>query len=454
MNPTLEHFHLAPLLTLRMSRLAVRMILGLLLVAGSIQLAWAAQDIKQATGNLATLRARIQQLQQQLQRDRSHRAELDATLRQTERELSIATTELTKLNQQIQAQRARLNDLVQRSDQASQALRLDRQQLASLLRAAYQMGTEPTLKLFLNQQDPPTLQRMLVYYGYFNQRRLQDMNALTQRLTQLATLKRQVIAVQLKLDQLQSEQTRAIEEIGKTRQQRQQALATLDAQMSTQQRQLATLQQNERQLQALIVQLQRELERQRQRELARQRELERQRQQALARQRALQRQQELERRQQRHPAPERRQPQAPPPPPLPLDTTSRFASLRGRLPWPTQGQLAARYGSSRYEGKMRWNGILISANQGSPVRAVAAGTVIFADALPGYGRVLIISHGNGYLTLYGQMDALAKHKDDTVSAGENLGQTGGGSAGETGLYFEIRRGTQTLNPADWLAPRA
>lgn len=418
-----------------MSRLIILMIVGLLIMASPLDCAFAAQDIKQATDNLSTLRTRIQQLQQQMQRDRSHQAELGAALKQAERQLADATTELTKLNQQIQMQRERHADLVQRSEQAARALQTDRRQLMSLLRTAYQMGSEPTLKLFLNQQDPATLNRMMIYYDYFNRARMQDMASLTQRLAQLSALRQQVVTVQSKLDTLQAEQASAIDEIAKTKQQRQQALVVLNAQLSTQQKQLDTLRKNENQLQALIVKLQRELERQRQRELARRRELERQRQRELARQRS--------------------QPRTPhQQPPDVIDTTSRFASLRGRLPWPTQGRLAARYGSSRYEGKMRWNGILIKTAQGSPIQAVASGTVIFADALPGYGRVLIISHGNGYLTLYGQMDTLAKRKDDDVAAGDNLGQVGNGTQGESGLYFEIRKGSKTLDPGDWLTPRS
>lgn len=418
-----------------MSRLIILMIVGLLIMVSPLDRAFAARDIKQATDNLSILRTRIQELQQQMQRDRSHHAELRAALKQAERQLAGATAELNKLNQQIQAQRERHADLVKRSEQASQALQADRQQLASLLRTSYQMGSEPTLKLFLNQQDPVTLNRMMVYYDYFNRARMQDMAFLTQRLTQLTALRQQVATAQSKLDTLQAEQASAINEIAKTKQQRQQALVALAAQLGTQQKQLDTLRKNERQLQALIVKLQRELERQRQRELARKRELERQRQRELARQRS----QTRTARQQ---------------PPATIDTTSRFAGLRGKLPWPAQGQLVARYGSSRYEGKMRWNGILIKTTQGSPIQAVASGTVIFADALPGYGRVLIISHGNGYLTLYGQMDTLAKHKDDNVAAGENLGQAGGGAQGEQGLYFEIRKGSQTLDPGDWLTPRS
>lgn len=411
------------------------MIVGLLILASPLDRAFAAQDIKQATDNLSTLRTRIQQLQQQMQRDRSHQAELGAALKQAERQLADATTALDKLNQQIQMQRERHTDLVKRSEQVARALQTDRRQLTNLLRTAYQMGSEPTLKLFLNQQDPAMLNRMMIYYDYFNRARMQDMASLTQRLTQLTALRQQVVTVQSKLDTLQAEQASAIDEIAKTKQQRQQALAALNAQLSTQQKQLDTLRQNESQLQALIVKLQRELERQRQRELARRRELERQRQRELARQRSQTR------------TARQQQPDV-------IDTTSRFASLRGKLPWPTQGRLAARYGSSRYEGKMRWNGILIKTTQGSPIQAVASGTVIFADALPGYGRVLIISHGNGYLTLYGQMDTLAKRKDDDVAAGDNLGQAGSGVQGESGLYFEIRKGSRTLDPGDWLTPRS
>ena len=131
-----------------------------------------------------------------------------------------------------------------------------------------------------------------------------------------------------------------------------------------------------------------------------------------------------------------------------------FVARKGRLPWPLQGQLTGRFGQTRADSGTRWEGVLLRAALGSPVIAVHGGRVVFADWLRGFGLLLILEHGGGYMTLYGHADQLTKKVDDAVEAGEvvaHAGQSGG--LGASGIYFELRTKGQPQDPLPWLGRR-
>ena len=139
--------------------------------------------------------------------------------------------------------------------------------------------------------------------------------------------------------------------------------------------------------------------------------------------------------------------------PYKADTASAFGKKRGSLRMPVQGTITARYGMKRADGPS-WKGIFIKTSAGAPVHSVAGGKVIFADTLRGFGRLIIIDHGDHYMTIYGNAQTLNKRVGDTVGSGETVATAGNsGENGETGLYFELRRSGQALNPSDWISTR-
>jgi septal ring factor EnvC (AmiA/AmiB activator) len=136
---------------------------------------------------------------------------------------------------------------------------------------------------------------------------------------------------------------------------------------------------------------------------------------------------------------------------FPLDAEQPFAGLKGKLAWPVRGRLAGEYGQPREGGPVKWTGVLLEASQGTPVRAIYRGRVAFADWLPGLGLLMILDHGDGYMSLYGHNEALLKEPGDWVSPGETIAQVGdtGGQA-RPALYFEIRAKGEPVNPHDWI----
>jgi septal ring factor EnvC (AmiA/AmiB activator) len=138
---------------------------------------------------------------------------------------------------------------------------------------------------------------------------------------------------------------------------------------------------------------------------------------------------------------------------FPVDANDAFAKLRGQLAWPVPGKLAARFGEIR-AGSVRWNGLLVATERGTPVRAVYQGRVAYADVLPGLGLLLIVDHGNGYLSLYGYNDRLYKSAGAEVKAGEVVAAVGdSGGRAQPELYFEIRRAGKPVDPAAWFKTR-
>jgi septal ring factor EnvC (AmiA/AmiB activator) len=128
-----------------------------------------------------------------------------------------------------------------------------------------------------------------------------------------------------------------------------------------------------------------------------------------------------------------------------------FASLRGKLKLPVRGELVGRFGSSREEGGASWKGLFIRAAEGQPVRAIADGRVVYADWLRGYGNLLIVDHGAGYLSLYGHNETLDKQVGDRVLAGESVASVGStGGAEESGVYFELRQDGKPFDPMRWV----
>lgn len=132
-----------------------------------------------------------------------------------------------------------------------------------------------------------------------------------------------------------------------------------------------------------------------------------------------------------------------------------FKELKGKLPWPTQGKIIKQFGSARATNKVRWQGLMIASDEGAPVHAVHHGRVVFADYLRGHGLLLIIDHGDSFLSLYAHNQMLYKEIGDWVSAGEEIATVGqSGGQDQAGLYFELRHQGKPTNPNSWLKKSA
>jgi septal ring factor EnvC (AmiA/AmiB activator) len=370
----------------------------LLALLAALPASWAGSK-RQTESDLKSVRARIEAVTRQISRDAAERDRLTRGLKSSELALAAGRDELARLQTDQADHRARRAAL-QRDRDAEQA-RLDAQRagLADQLRAAYAIGRTEPLRLLLDQRDLAHAGRMFAYYGYFSRARAEQIAAIRERVARIDALDTQLAAEQARLDELQASRRAQLDQVASRRDERTRVLASLSAESRTREQSLARLKTQQADLEQLLRELARSI-------------------------RAV-----------------------------PPDTDTVFGRLRGRLDWPVQGRLAAAYGDVR-AGGVHWEGVVVATEREAPVRAVAAGRVVYADWLPGLGLLAIIDHGSGYLSLYGYNARLNQPVGALVDAGDVIaaaGDTGGRSQPE--LYFEIRRAGKPVDPQPWFRSR-
>ncbi|MBK5009738.1 murein hydrolase activator EnvC [Pseudomonas sp. S60] len=408
------------------------------------------------------------QTQQQLDATRQDIAELKKTLGKLQEEkagvqkdLKTTETDIGKLERQVEALQQELKKTegeLERLDTEKkklQSARVEQQRLIAIqARSAYQNGREEYLKLLLNQQNPEKFARTLTYYDYLSKARLEQLRTFNETLRQLANVEREIGTQQQQLLAQQADLDTRRQALETERSKRQQVLAKLNGDVKDRDQKLRAREQDQADLAKVLKTIEETLARQ-----AREAE--------EARQRALIAQQEAEKRRQQEAlaaAAARNQSAEPVEPPKKARATlgpmvsgdgasygGAFSAARGKLPWPVNGRLLARFGDARgTDARAKWDGVMIGASPGTQVRAVHGGRVVFADWLRGAGLLVILDHGNGYLSLYGHNQSLLKNAGDIVKAGEaisTVGDSGGQEA--AGLYFAIRQQGRPTDPSQW-----
>ncbi|MCY1357051.1 Murein hydrolase activator EnvC [compost metagenome] len=405
--------------------------LCLLTPAMADQRAETQQQLEAARKDIGELKKLLNQLEQEKSSVQKH-------LRSTETEMGSLEKQVKGLQQQLKES----EDELQRLDGEKKKLqdaRLEQQRLIGIqARAAYQAGHQEPLRLLLNQQQPEQFSRTLTYYEYLGQARLAQLSTFNETIRQLANVEQDIAVQQDRLNEQKSALDGRREQLAAVRKERQLALAKLSQQQRERDRKLKAREQDQAQLARVLKTIEETLARQ-----AREaREAEAARQRALAEQRSTE------------PRPGATGKPAPSGPLVSSSGTSYggpFGQARGKLPWPVDGRLVARYGTPRGgDVRSKWDGVLIGAPAGSQVRAIHGGRVVFADWLRGAGLLVILDHGNGYLSLYGHNQSLLKDAGDIVKAGDPIATVGNSGGQDTpALYFAIRQQGRPSDPAQW-----
>ncbi len=349
---------------------------------------------------LAEVRARIEELRESIERQTRRRDELSAGLAEAEREIGRVRLNLDRIETERRASRARLADIERRQAERRRALEGEKERLARQVRAAYTSGRQERIKLLLNQEDPAELGRLLVYYGYLGRARGENIGQVRDQIEALATLGREEADEQARLEKLAADERAQLERLDASRAERRRLVAAIESEIAARGDEIARLRRQEEELTRLIAELSAILA------------------------------------------------------DYPINSEEPFSRLKGRLTWPVAGRLIQDYGQPRGNGGLQWNGVLIAAPSGREVRAVYHGRVAYADWLPGLGLLIVVDHGEGYLSLYGHNESLLKSAGDWVAPGDVLatvGQSGGQAT--PALYFEIRKGRDPVDPGSWISRR-
>lgn len=426
------------------SGLAAAMLGAALLAALASQAAFAqktasAPEVAEKRADLDELRSRIEGLRKELSASEGNRADAADRLRESERQISRLQQKLHELGQQRGQLQKRLESLEAQSQELGRTLAQQQAQLEKLLYRQYLRGNPDSLQLLLNGDDPNQLARDLHYLSAIAAARADLMGEISSTIKQKKALAADARERTEELAEVEAEQKKNHAELEKQRKERKALHAEISDKVRAQRREIGSLQRDEKRMSQLVERLSRILAQQ---AAARAAEDARRRQQAAAE--ATRRN---EGKSEPRPAPSR---QAEPEnryEPAPNDGS--FARLKGKLRLPVRGTIAGRFGGAR-DGGGQWRGLFIRSEPGNQVKAIAGGRVVFSDWMRGFGNLLIIDHGDAYLSIYGNNESLLKQVGQAVSGGETIasvGNTGGNP--DSGLYFEIRHKGQPIDPMSW-----
>ena len=348
------------------------------------------------------MRERIQSLRDELAEARSLHDSVQHTLSTIETRISRQSRSLRQLSRKLKTRKKKLSNLKKERRREEKNLAAQQILLGKQIRSAFMIGRQEYLKLMLNQEDPARLGRTLVYYDYFNRARSEQIRRVQAALENIEHLTSAIHTETEKLRQTQAKQRAEKKALEKTYRDRALVLARLNREIRNKDQQLTRMSADEKRLQSLL--------------------------QAIN--------------------------QAMPDIFSEVGTHKSFASYKGRLSWPVRGKVKKLYGKRRKIGKLKWNGVMIMAAKGREIRAISHGRVAYADWLRGYGLLLIIDHGDGYMSLYGHNQSLYKETGDWVDANEVIGEVGdSGGQQASALYFEIRHKGVPTNPSRWCKAR-
>ena len=355
-------------------------------------------DPARAEAELKSVRTQIDKVRADLERDAGQRDKLTREIEESEQTVSGARGALDKLKRERAVHTARRAELAAQRRAEESALNDRRAALAGQIRAAHMIGQEEPVKLLLNQRDPAEAGRVLTYYQYFGRARASQIAAINSHLADLATLDAALAEEEARLVALEEQRRGELSKLQSARERRGRALVSLESESKNRAKELERLKDQQGGLEKLVRELRRALER-------------------------------IDK--------------------FPTDSKDAFAKLRGKLSWPVAGKLIASFGQTR-AGGVKWDGVLVAGSQGTAVRAVYHGRVVFADWLSGLGLLTIIDHGDGYLSLYGHNERLYKEVGERVTAGDTIATVGdSGGRATPALYFEIRKAGRPVDPRPW-----
>lgn len=349
-----------------------------------------ASDLQQRQSDLKVLQSQISKQASDLKNTTKQREKLISLLKKDEKAIASAARKVNETQNSLSKTDKKLVELDKRQNKLDTLKKTQQQTLANQLASAYLAGNHDYSKMLLNQQSPASIERLLAYYQYLNNARMASINELKQTIEELNDIQIEQIAQKTQLNKLILNQQQQAKQLNLEQSQRQKTLTQLQRTLNTSGARLEQLQIEEASLKHVV-------------------------EQAI----------------------------------LAMRSNPKMEGLSSsrKLKWPTKGRIKSGFGSRR-SGQVKWKGVTLSAPEGQTITAIAAGKVIYADWLRGFGMVLVVDHGKGYMSLYGHAQTLLKNPGDSVNKGESIALVGrSGGQTEPGLYFEVRHKGQAVDPA-------
>lgn len=349
---------------------------------------------------LETVRERISKLKKSMDSAAEERDRLAGELQEQEVAISEQRMRIAEIEREQRYTTSKKEQLDATLLQREAHLDDESAALAAQVRSAYMSGSQEKIRLLLNQQDPATLGRLMAYYDYLNDYRAENIEAVIAEIRELDTLRGKIAAEEARLGALAKSRYAELTRLNQSQERRAALLVSLRERISREGEEVERLAAQEKDLTRLIAELTSILS------------------------------------------------------DYPISSEEPFSDHKGKLTWPVAGTLLHDFGQPRGGGNMTWNGVVMETPRGTEVRAIYHGRIAFADWLAGMGLLVIVDHGEGYMTLYGYNETILKKTGDWVAPGDVIATVGdSGGQSEAGLYFELRKGTQPVNPRRWITRR-
>jgi septal ring factor EnvC (AmiA/AmiB activator) len=387
-------------------------------------LVWPAQAIFLAVGvacafsahsspkdDLSGLRERIGTLQKEVESAESMKSDAADSLKQSEQAISTANRRLRELAQQQESVGTTLSQVLREGRDTQGKIGNQQALLGQLLSHYYLRGQYDPLKILLNQQDPNQLARQMHYYSHLSRARTTLIENLRTNLAHSRNLAQLYQEKNTELEQVKSEQARQKVQLEKDKEVRKSVLRRINQKIAGQRHEIGRLQRDEKRLTQLIERLSKQVQPKKTKIVSVHNRIQ----------------------------------------PSPGPSGGALYQLKGKLHLPVNGKLINRFGSLREDGGATWKGLFIKSSSGQEVKCIANGRVVFSDWLRGFGNIVIVDHGDDYMSLYGNNETLYKQAGEAVKGGDAVAAVGNsGGIAETGLYFEMRHRSRPFDPLGWV----
>ena len=391
---------------------------------------FAAKKIDVAKEDLSDLHEKIEALKKEL--DSNQEAHKDATdaLKDSETAISSANKKLLDINQKQKKNKNTLNSLKKQSLNLNENLNQQQQQLGNLLRQQYMHGGQSYSQLILQNKNPSEIARDVKYFSYVAKEHAKVIDKMQGSLIKVKKLNNQTATTLQEVADLKTKQEAEKAELEQQKQQKSKVIKTLSKQISAQRNEIDKLKRDEKSLSNLVERLAKIIPK-KIKKIAKKKQHRNVDEGSETPSPTIAKNEET-----------------------PTDTYSgsNFSALKGKLRLPVRGDVINRFGAARADTGVTWKGLFIKAAEGNEVKTVADGRVVFADWMRGFGNMIIVDHGNGYMSLYGNNQAILKAVGEELNAGDNIALVGNSGGNESnGLYYELRRQSKPFDPMSWSA---
>ncbi len=412
-------------------RASLAVVIVALLNCAAIGNTFAAKKIDAAKEDLGDLQQKIQALKQELDNKQAAHKDAADALKDSETAISQANKKLFENNQKQQQNKSTLVSLKKESLTINEKLAAQQKKLSSLVRQQYLHGNQSYTKLLLQNKNPSQISRDIQYYSYIAKAHAKLIDEMQGTLVKVKALNSETAATLQAVADLKAKQLAERKQLVQQKQEKSKVVKSLSSQIAAQRNEIKKLKRDEQGLSNLVERLAKIVAKRPPKKAPKPK--------TIAKKSATPNQQ-----------PSNQAIAKNEETPTNAYAGSNFASLKGKLNLPVRGDVTNRFGSSRSDTGVSWKGLFIRASEGSDVKSVASGRVVFADWMRGFGNLIIVDHGSGYMSLYGNNQAVLKQVGDEVDAGDNIAAVGNSGGNESnGLYYELRRASRPFDPLSW-----